>query len=86
MGQNDKQEVVFNHYQQHIGSHIPKECLLNFSELDWQHKDLQHLEVPFTKDEVKKVVLQAPKEKAPALMALLVYFSQNVGGLSKMAS
>jgi hypothetical protein len=36
MGQKEKQDVIFNHYLQHIGTHIPRECFLNFNNLGWQ--------------------------------------------------
>jgi hypothetical protein len=39
--------------------------LLNLASLEWQCKDLSHLELPFTEQDLKKVVMEAPKEKAP---------------------
>jgi hypothetical protein len=72
MGQREKQEIVYDHYLHHIGTHIPKECALNFFELGWQPMNLQHLGTPFTKNEVKSVVIQAPKENHQAPMALSV--------------
>jgi hypothetical protein len=37
------------------------------------------LEVPFIEEEIKKVVLRAPEEKAPGQMDLLVYFFKVLG-------
>jgi hypothetical protein len=70
---------VYNHFLQHIGSHTPRECLLNFSALDWQPQQLQHLELLFSEDEVKKVISEAPKEKAADPDGFIVLFSQNAG-------
>jgi hypothetical protein len=53
------------HFQNHLGSHVPRSCLLNLHELGWQPKQLAHLEVPFTEEDVKRVIMNAPKEKAP---------------------
>jgi hypothetical protein len=39
--------------------------VLNFEELGWQPKNLSHLEAPFAEEEVKSMILNAPKEKAP---------------------
>jgi hypothetical protein len=65
ISQNEKQEVVYSHFQSHIGTHVPRSCFLNLDSLEWQPKDLSHLECAFTKEEIKKVVLETPKEKAP---------------------
>jgi hypothetical protein len=46
------------------GTYAPHECALNFSELGWEPKDLHHLEIPFSKVEVKGVILSMPREKA----------------------
>jgi hypothetical protein len=62
--QEEKHDIIFNHFLNHIGAHVPKSGMLNLGELDWQPRDLQHLEVPFTEDEVKVVIMEAPKEKA----------------------
>jgi hypothetical protein len=76
-GHQEKQDVVYQHYLQHIGTHVPRECLLNFPELHWQPQELSHLELPFSKDEVKKVILEAPKEKVPGLDGFIgLFFSK----------
>jgi hypothetical protein len=62
--QRDKQDIVYNHYLEHIGSHIPRSCLLNLARLRWQSQDLECLYVPFTEEELKSVISEAPKEKA----------------------
>jgi hypothetical protein len=43
--------VIYEHYSHHIGSYIPRECMINFSTLGWLPRHLQHLELPVTEDE-----------------------------------
>jgi hypothetical protein len=40
--------MVYNHYVGHIGTHAPRSCLINLSNLGWQLKDISHLELPFS--------------------------------------
>jgi hypothetical protein len=63
--QQEKHNVIYSHFLQHIGSHIPRTCLINLNELGWQPRHLQHLDLPFTEEEVANVIKSAPKEKAP---------------------
>jgi hypothetical protein len=65
LSQSDKQKAVYSHFQNHIGTHVPRSCLLNRYSLDWNPHELSHLELPFSEEELKKVVVEAPKEKAP---------------------
>jgi hypothetical protein len=39
--------------------------LLNLNELGWQPKDLQHLKLPFSEEDVQMVISTAPKENGP---------------------
>jgi hypothetical protein len=43
---------------------MPRTCSLNFADLGWEPKDLSHLELPFTEEELKRVILDAPKGKS----------------------
>jgi hypothetical protein len=61
----DKHRLVFNHYKAHIGSCLQRRHLINFEELHWQPRDLQHLELPFSEHEVEEMIRAMPKEKAP---------------------
>lgn len=63
--QAQKQEVVYNHFLTHIGTNTTRSCTLNFQQLGWQPRNLQALELPFTKAEVEGVIIQVPKEMAP---------------------
>jgi hypothetical protein len=63
--QEAKQNVVFQHFMQHIGTCVPRTCTLNFTNLGWQPKPLLHLESPVSEEELHPVIISAPKEKAP---------------------
>jgi hypothetical protein len=63
--QKDKQKLVYDHFLQHSRTYIPRSCSLNFQKLGWEPRHLTHLELPFDEEEVRKVIMEAPKEKAP---------------------
>lgn len=48
--------MIFEHISNHIGTHHPRTCSINY---------LTNLDFPFTEDEVKQTIFNAPKEKAP---------------------
>jgi hypothetical protein len=56
--------MVYNYFNDYIGSHVPRSCLLNLSVLGWQPRDLNHLDLPFTHEDIKNTIMKAPKEKA----------------------
>jgi hypothetical protein len=62
--QSDKHSVVYDHFQQHLGTYIPRGCRLNFNNLGWQSRNLQHLEAPISQDEVYNVIMKSPNNKA----------------------
>jgi hypothetical protein len=68
--QATKQETIYNHFLQHSGTYFARRCALNFSELGWQPRNLEHLDLPFSQDEIHEVIKSAPKEKAQGLMVL----------------
>lgn len=61
----EKEQIIHDHFQRHLGSHMPISNRLNFSALGWEPKQLAHLEAPFTEQEVLATIKQSPKEKAP---------------------
>jgi hypothetical protein len=65
ISQAAKQDLMYKHFLQHTGSYAPRQRSLNFSELGWQSRNLDHLDFPFTQQEIHGVILSAPKEKAP---------------------
>jgi hypothetical protein len=62
--QQEKQQAIFDHFLRHLGSYVPRSCSLNLNDLQWQPRQLQHLDLPFTKQEIKDVIFSSPKEKA----------------------
>jgi hypothetical protein len=74
LNQTEKQEDVYSHFNSHIGTHVPRSCVLNLASLDWQPKDLNHLEHAFTEEKLRRVVLEAPKEKALGLDGFIGLF------------
>lgn len=65
--QSEKHKIIFDHFSRHIGTYHPRECSINLAALGWDRYDLQHIEEPFIEQEVKRVIFDAPKEKAPDL-------------------
>jgi hypothetical protein len=63
--QNAKHEAIYQHFLQHTCTYVPRQCYMNFSELRWEPRNLEHLDLPFTEDEIKEVIMAVPKEKAP---------------------
>jgi hypothetical protein len=63
--QAEKHQAVYEHYLKHIDSHVPRSCSLNLFDLHWKPRNLQHMDLPFTKHEIKDVVFSMPKEKTP---------------------
>jgi hypothetical protein len=82
--QAQKYNAIFNHFKLHNGTYLPRICTLNFSELGWEPRNLSHLDLPFTEDEVKRVILDAPKEKALGQMDSLAFSFLVAGRLYKM--
>jgi hypothetical protein len=65
VSQAEKQQAVYNHFLNHTWTYVPRQWSLNLSELGWEPKQLNHLNLPFTEEEIKSVIISAPKEKAP---------------------
>jgi hypothetical protein len=83
LNQKEKQDVVFENFQKHLGTHVPRSCQLNLVELGWLPKDLSHLNLPFSEEEIQKVIMEAPKEKAPGLDEFIVLFFSSYWGIIK---
>jgi hypothetical protein len=81
--QVEKHEVIFNHFLNHIGAHVPRSCALNLAELEWLPQDLANLEIPFAEEEVKRVIMEAPKENAPGPDGYIGTFFTHCWGIIK---
>jgi coproporphyrinogen III oxidase-like Fe-S oxidoreductase len=72
--QKDNHKVIYSHYLQHMGTHKTRTCQLNLAQLDRPPRNLQHLDDPFLEDDIRYVIMNAPKEKAPWARWLHWYF------------
>lgn len=64
-GEEEKAEVAFNFFSSLIGSVAPRSHSLDFAFLEMPCLDLQELAVPFTEEEVEKIVKELSSDKAP---------------------
>lgn len=60
-----KHKAIFDHYSNHLGTYQPRSCAINLQNLNWEQRQLEHLDEPFSEQEIRKAIFQAPKEKAP---------------------
>jgi hypothetical protein len=63
--QSDKHQLIFQHFQAHLGSSSQRNHMLNFVELGWEPQQLHYLNLPFSEQEVERVIKALPKQKAP---------------------
>jgi hypothetical protein len=63
--QSEKHRLTFEHFQHHIGTCCQRKCHINFAAIQWQPRQLQHLEIPFSEHEVHATIQAMPKMKAP---------------------
>jgi hypothetical protein len=66
--QVQKHKAIFNHLKQHTGTYMLRTCSLNLADLGWEPKDLSHLELPFTEEELKKLFRMLLRKKLLGLM------------------
>jgi hypothetical protein len=57
--------------------------LLNFSELGWEQKNLNHLDLPFIEEEVLTVIKGALRDNAPGPDEFIGVFFASFGGTIK---
>jgi hypothetical protein len=63
--QKDKLRITFDHFQKHIGTCPPRNLHINFEEIQWQLRNLLHLELPFIEQEIANIVKAILNEKSP---------------------
>ncbi|WVZ79028.1 hypothetical protein U9M48_026656 [Paspalum notatum var. saurae] len=61
----DKEKFVQDHFSAMLGIPGPRETDLNWGALNLLHFELNHLEAPFTEEELLEAVRQSPPDKAP---------------------
>lgn len=69
--EEDKASLLFNHFSKHFGDMPAREYTLNWEQLGLTRHELQHLEEPFTEEEVIAVIHDVPPEKARGRMDML---------------
>jgi hypothetical protein len=57
-----------------MGSYVPRQCTLNLADLGWEPRQLSHMDLPFSEDEILAVIKATPKEKAPGLDVFIGLF------------
>lgn len=60
-----KEEILLNHFKSLMGTRDSGRLTINWAQLQHPTADLQHLELPFTEDEIKGAVFDLHDEKAP---------------------
>ena len=63
----DKEEVISDYFQNHLGTMVPRPATFLWSALGYNPHDLSELEAPFTQDEIKETIHSMPGDKAPSL-------------------
>jgi hypothetical protein len=74
VNQGAKHEAIYNHFLNHMGSYVPRQCTLNLADLGWEPRQLSHMDLPFSEDEILAVIKATPKEKAPGLDVFIGLF------------
>jgi hypothetical protein len=77
--QEDTQNVVVQHFMQHIGSYVPITCNLNFANVGWQLKSLMHLENPISEEDCTQSSLMHQTKRIQGLMVSLGFSSPCAG-------
>jgi hypothetical protein len=60
----EENSTVSQHFLRLIGTYIPRQCLLYFPELGWETRELSHLDLPFSEEEVLAIIKGVLKDKA----------------------
>lgn len=61
----EKAQEIYEHFSNVFSEPAQREITLDWSKLNLPRHDLQHLEEPFTEEEVQQVIMRMPGEKAP---------------------
>jgi hypothetical protein len=83
ISQEGKQKVAFEHFNAHIGTHIPWGCSLNLDNLSWPSIPLHCLEEKISEAELLATIQASPKEKALGLDGFIGLFFSTCWGIIK---
>jgi hypothetical protein len=64
ISQQQKEEVVFNHFVNLLGQTQVRTASLNWNNPGYVREDLSELEDPFEPEEIKQTIMSLPSEKA----------------------
>jgi hypothetical protein len=81
--QPEKHRITFEHFKLHIGACSERKHHINFAEPQWQPRNLQHLELPFSEQEVETTIKSMPKEKASGPDGLIRLFFKKCWSIIK---
>ena len=65
VSQENKSMLAHTHFSNLLGTTTTRTRAINWSELGYEHHDLEDLDAPFTEQEIEAVVKNMPSEKAP---------------------
>jgi len=65
VSQENKSMLAYTHLSNLLGTTTTRTRAINWSELGYEHHDLEDLDTPFTEQEIEAVVKDMPSEKAP---------------------
>jgi hypothetical protein len=78
--QQCKEEVMFNHFVNLLGQTQARAASLNWEHLGYEHHDLSELEDLFEEEEINKVIMHRPNEKAPGPDSFIGLFYKKMLG------
>ena len=82
--QEEKLHAVWEHFSSALGSRTQRGCCINFAALGINPIDLSSIDGPFSKDEVRAVVMDLNPRKAPGPDGYTALFFQNCWDIIKM--
>jgi hypothetical protein len=65
VSQQSKEEMVYNHFVNLMGKTQTRTASLHWAHFGYQQHNLQDLEDQFDEEEIKKIIMRLPNEKAP---------------------
>lgn len=75
----DKENAIYDHFSQVFGEPQEKQHTLDWARIELQRHDLHRLDVPFTEEETKEVIMNLPREKLRDRMDTQEFFSRQHG-------